>query len=91
MSEDEGNGKLLRFPCEFPVKVMGRDAEGFEARVLTVFERHVPNLEAARVSTRPSSSGNFLSVTVTFTAESQEQLDALYRELTDLEEVLFCL
>ncbi|HEX6928671.1 MAG TPA: DUF493 domain-containing protein [Gammaproteobacteria bacterium] len=87
----EGNGKLLRFPCEFPVKVMGRDAKDFETQVLAIFERHLGDLGNAKVNTRPSSSGNFLSVTVVFRAESQDQLDALYRDLTDHEHVLFCL
>ncbi|HEX7031323.1 MAG TPA: DUF493 domain-containing protein [Gammaproteobacteria bacterium] len=87
----DSDEKLLQFPCEFPIKVMGRDAEGFEAEVVAIFERHLGGIDSAQVNTRPSSSGNFLSVTVTFRAESQEQLDALYRDLTDHEQVLFCL
>lgn len=87
----EGDDKLLQFPCEFPIKVMGRDGDDFESRVLAIFERHLGSIDRARVNTRPSSSGNFLSVTVTFEAKSQEQLDALYRELTEDDQVLFCL
>lgn len=86
-----GDDKLLQFPCEFPIKVMGRDADDFEAEVLAIFRRHLGDIDSAQVNARPSSSGNFLSVTVTFRATSQEQLDALYRELTDHEQVLFCL
>lgn len=82
---------LLKFPCEFPIKVMGRSAETFEAEVLQIFERHVDDIGNANVTSRPSTSGNFLSVTVVFRAESQAQLDALYRELSEHEEVLFCL
>ncbi len=89
MSDSEE--KLLKFPCEFPVKVMGRDADDFESEVLAIFRKHLGDLDAARVTTRPSSSGNFLSVTVVFRAESQEQLDALYNDLTDNDKVLFCL
>lgn len=82
--------KLLRFPCEFPVKVMGRNTNDFEPEVLAVFGRHVDITHAA-VRTQLSGSGKFLSVTVTFTANSQEQLDGLYRDLTANEKVLFCL
>lgn len=89
--DNDNDGKLLRFPCEFPIKVMGRDAPGFEVDVLGIFERHLGSLDAARINTRPSTSGNFVSVTVVFRAESQEQLDALYRDLTAHEKVLFCL
>lgn len=80
----------LQFPCEFPIKVMGRSSEEFEAEILDVFRKHI-DVEAAAVSTRPSGAGNFLSVTVQFTADSQQQLDALYRELSEHDKVLFCL
>lgn len=93
MSDDNqrDDGTLLKFPCDFPIKVMGRESKDFEADVRAIFERHLGRLDPAQVNTRPSSSGNFLSVTVTFRAESQEQLDALYRDLTSNEKVLFCL
>lgn len=91
MSEDQGNDKLLRFPCDFPIKVMGRADNDFEFEVLAVFERQLGKLDPANVNTRPSSSGKFVSVTVVVRAESQEQLDAIYRALTDHDKVLFCL
>ena len=40
---------------------------------------------------RASSNGRYLSVTVTVTAESREQLDNVYRTLTASEQVLFVL
>ena len=43
------------------------------------------------VSIRPSRKGKFISVTVTFTAESREQLDSIYRTLTASERILFVL
>ena len=89
--DSAGDGKLLKFPCDFPIKVMGRDSKDFEAEVLAIFRKHLGDLDASQVNTRPSSSGNFLSVTVTFRADSQEQLDALYRDLTAHDQVLFCL
>lgn len=33
---------LLTFPCDFPIKAMGRDGEGFEATVLELVRRHAP-------------------------------------------------
>lgn len=83
--------ELLEFPCEFPIKVMGRDSAAFEKEVLGIFGRHLDDLEAASISTRPSGSGNFVSITVTFEAQSKVQVDAIYQELTDHELVLFCL
>lgn len=83
--------ELLKFPCEFPIKVMGRDDEAFERAVMAIFDRHLEDVKGASIRTRPSSSGKFLSITVTFTAESKAQLDALYTELSGHELVLFCL
>ena len=38
-----------------------------------------------------SANGKYLAVTVTFTATSQEQLDALYRELSQHSRVVMLL
>lgn len=89
MSDDKD--QLLEFPCEFPVKVMGRDEEAFEQAVLEIFDRHLEDVKAASIRSRPSRTGKFLSITVTFTAESKAQLDALYSDLSSHELVLFCL
>lgn len=81
----------LTFPCEFPIKVMGRQEDDFEAHVVELVGRHVGPLDAARVRTRPSTNGRFLSVTVTIAAGSRAQLDDIYRTLTSSERVLFVL
>ncbi|WJW75925.1 DUF493 domain-containing protein [Thiohalobacter sp. IOR34] len=81
----------IEFPCDFPVKVMGRHSEHFEAHVVTLVRRHVPDLGEGAVSTRASGKGNYLSVTVRIRATSREQLDALYRELTADDEILMVL
>jgi len=79
MSEAEG---LLRFPAEFPIKVMGRDTESFRTLTLAIVERHAGPLEPARISERMSREGRFLALTYTIRAESRAQLDAIYRDLT---------
>jgi putative lipoic acid-binding regulatory protein len=73
---------LLEFPTEFPLKAIGTGPEDFEALVLDIVRKHVPDLQDASTKTRPSGAGNYLAVTVTFIAQSQEQLDAIYMELT---------
>lgn len=81
----------LRFPCVFPIKVMGRHAPDFETRVVAMIGAHVGAIPAHSVRTRPSSQGRFLSVTVTIIAESRDQLDDIYRSLSASEHVLFVL
>jgi hypothetical protein len=41
-----------------------------------------PQFDPATVERRPSSSGNYLGLTITITATSREQLDELYRTLS---------
>lgn len=72
---------LLEFPCTYPLKVMGRNAGGFEATVHSIIERHIPEGTEVNYSARMSSGEKYLSITVTFTARSQEQLKAIYSEL----------
>jgi hypothetical protein len=82
---------IFEFPCLFPIKVFGQDQDDFEAFVVSVIRRHVPQLDPQAVATRPSRDGKYLAVTVTFTAESLEQLDALYLELSGQQRVLMLL
>ena len=78
MSEDA----LLQFPCDFPIKVMGRRQDGFAQAVLEVVLRHAPDFDAAAMEMRPSAKGNYISFTCTIRAVSRAQLDALYGELS---------
>jgi putative lipoic acid-binding regulatory protein len=73
---------LLDFPTAFPIKVMGRREEGYAQSILEVVMRHAPDFDPATMEMRPSKAGTYLSLTVTITARSREQLDALYRDLS---------
>lgn len=71
----------LKFPCVFPIKVMGRTQDGFAQAVSDVVVRHAPDFDPGALEMRASKEGNWLSVTATVNATSREQLDDLYREL----------
>jgi putative lipoic acid-binding regulatory protein len=73
---------LLKFPCDFPIKVMGQRQDGFAQAVLETVLRHAPDFAAAGMEMRPSAKGNYMSLTCTIRAVSREQLDALYSELS---------
>ena len=82
---------LFQFPCDFPIKVMGRDTDVFRSLTLAIVEKHAGPLEADRISERASSKGNFLSLTYTIVARDRAQLDALYLDLTASSVVLVAL
>jgi uncharacterized protein len=82
---------LLEFPCEFPIKMMGRDQPEFRDAAFEVIERHAGAVDDEFVRVSSSRQGNFLSITVTITATSQEQLDNIYRDLSAHEQILVAL
>ena len=82
---------LLTFPTTFPVKVMGANEQEFEKLVLEIIQKHASMAEEREITRRPSREGKFISVTVYIRAENQEQLDAIYRELSAHERVLMML
>ena len=73
----------IEFPCEYPVKVLGRSGPAFEERILAVFETHAPGFDRSQVSVRASSKGTFASITVLITATGEPQLEALHRDLME--------
>ena len=73
---------LFVFPCEFPVKCMGLTGPAFEIAVVEIMNRHVPDLGEGAVKSRLSKEGKFSAITVTITATSKKQLDAIYMDLT---------
>lgn len=73
---------LIEFPCDFPLKIMGAAQADFAQTIATVVVRHAPDFDASTMQIRPSKAGNYLSLTCTVRAVAQQQLDALYRELT---------
>ena len=73
----------LAFPCDFPIKVMGRKEPRFAQAITEIVLRHAPDFQADTIEMRPSRQGKYLSVTCVVRATSREQLDALYQELCD--------
>jgi len=87
MSEES----VIEFPCEFPIKMMGRDTPEFRATARLLIENHVGPLADEALQANLSGKGNFVSVTVTITATSQQQLDDIYRDVSGHDDVLMAL
>lgn len=87
----EPKPSLLEFPCDFPIKAFGLSHADLEGRVVAIVRRHAPDLGEAAVSSRPSTGGKYTAVTVTVRARSQEQLDAIYQDLSSCPEIAMVL
>lgn len=83
--------EIIKFPCEFPIKAIGKDEGDFDCHVVALIRQHVDNLGEAAVKTKSSSGGKYLAVTITVTATSKSQLDAIYNSLTGDSRVLWAI
>lgn len=82
---------LIEFPCRFPIKAFGKHGNAFEDTIYELVKVHAPELTPSDVSSRSSRGGRYLAVTAEITAQSQQQLDAIYADLTASEAVLMSL
>jgi putative lipoic acid-binding regulatory protein len=85
------NETLLEFPCDFPIKIMGRESDEFRALARELVEKHTGPLADEAIVSSLSRNGAFVSVTVTVVAQTQQQLDDIYREVTSNDEILMAL
>ncbi len=83
MANPDPEQSLIAFPCDFPIKIMGKTQAGFAQAVIEIVGRHAPDFDPATLEMRPSREGRYLSLTCTVRAVSRAQLDDLYRELCD--------
>jgi putative lipoic acid-binding regulatory protein len=87
-SGENGNGHAaggespLKFPTEYPIKVLGRPNDEFRARVHAIMLKHAPDLDPSRMTERLSEKGNFIAITYVIVAQSREQVTALATELS---------
>ncbi len=82
---------LIEYPSDFPIKVMGPTHDEFHKTIVELVTQHDPEFHEGKVEIRPSSGGNYISLTVTVRATSREQLDNLYRVLSSHPMVKFVL
>lgn len=88
---NEERTTLLEFPCEFPFKIFGLNQKGLEGLVMEKVLAHVPLTEKPQLSSRLSTGSKYRAVTITIQAQSKEQLDAIYRDLSACPEVAMVL
>jgi putative lipoic acid-binding regulatory protein len=82
---------VLEFPCEFPIKAMGRVGIGLENILFNIVRELDPEFTAKKMHIKPSPQGKYVSVTLHIQAISQQQLDSIYQNITACESVLFTL
>ncbi len=72
---------LIKYPCDFPIKIMGKSQQGFTQSMLAIVKTHAPDFDDTTLEVRTSRSGTYLSLTCTIRATSRVQLDSIYQAL----------
>lgn len=82
---------LLVFPCEFPIKIMGKNHHGFHQAVVEILKKHLDDFEHTKIREVESKQKTYCSLTVHVNAISQQHLDGIYIDLTASDWVIMAL
>ena len=72
----------LKFPCDFPISIMGMNVPEYKDTIYEILHKHVPEVKKSDLKTAYSANKKYCSLKARFTAQSREQMDKLYEELT---------
>ena len=78
----ETTDSLIEYPCDFPIKVMGLNVDGFIPAISFVARQFDPSWREDSIEIRESKGGKYLGLTLTVRVTDREQLDELYRTLS---------
>ena len=90
-SREESGLALIDYPSRFPLKVFGQKTADFETVVLDLVRARCPQAEHIEVSRRSSKGDKYVALTLTFTVYSQQQLEEIYQDLYECEQVVMSL
>lgn len=76
------NSSLMTFPCEFPIKIIGKNTPVFTTDIPLIVRKYYPDTPDTAIRIQPSQQSSYIAITATVHACDQKTLDALYQELT---------
>ncbi len=82
MTNKKEKESLLKFPCDFPIKVIGPHSEKFITDMLQLTQKHFPEFDKSNLKQQLSKNAQFISLTLTVHALDKKTLDALYQDLS---------
>lgn len=79
---------LWEFPHQMQLKVMGLADSPLETALIEILEHHLDDFNADKhLARKPSSKGNFVSITAQVTMRNREQVEAIYKALNECSHV----
>ncbi len=91
MSDEAGEVETeapgIKFPCLYPIKIIGIADPAFQSTVIEAVERHTGFIDSELIRNKPSKLSNYLSITVTIAATGEDQLRSIFTDLKAIESV----
>ncbi len=81
----------LQFPCEFPLKVMGKNVCSLRKSIEHIVKQYVLTEHQISITERHSKETRFVAITVTIKAQNRQQLDDLYLAFNKHSDVMMTL
>ena len=81
--------ELLEFPCVQTFKIMGLACDNLADLVIAELHRLHPGDYSPSI--KPSSKGNYHSLSIPVTVNSKEHMEAIYKKVSAIDEVRFVL
>ena len=88
-SKQEPEG--LVFPCNFPLKMFGKNSKEFIDAVHTIIANHIPREEWVSSKESHSRHQNYISCTVVVCVQSREQLDSIIVDINNCPDIIMAL
>ncbi len=82
-----GEPPKIKFPCDYPIKIIGEASPCFADQVLKIVNRYDTNCNLANSSVRPSRHGKYEALTINFWALSEQQIKLMFVDLKQLKAV----
>jgi putative lipoic acid-binding regulatory protein len=73
---------LIEYPCDFPIKVMGKNSPDFKPAVIHICQQFDRNFDLTKMEERSSKENKYIGLTVIIHTTSREHLDEIYRTLS---------
>lgn len=81
--------ELLDFPTVLNFKVMGIACDELPDLIITELQKHSPGDYIPKI--KPSSKGNYHSVSIAITVTSKDHIETIYKTLNAIEQVRYVL
>ncbi|MDA9109475.1 DUF493 domain-containing protein [Woeseiaceae bacterium] len=91
MTKQAKSESLIDFPCEFPIKVLGRDDANFYCAAKSILTKHAQTIPDNDIKKNSSKKGNYMALTCVVNVNNQIELDQIYIDFSKNDHILYVL